>query len=263
MNGLLNFVESDVKPGLLNVVGWSALSRRKLASLNRRTQFGLLWVAISTFVFISALSMVYAAIFSVPLGEYIPYIAIGYTLWGFVSNTIASAPGVFVLNSTYITQRAFPLSLYIISEVIAKFCVFAVQFSVAVCACVIFSVKPSAALFILPISFAILVIWSYGVFLMLGIISVKYRDIGQVAQSLLFIIFLCTPILWDAKILSGRAIFVDLNPIYHLIHIVRSPILDGNIPHISLAVTFVIAIGCVGLGTVLAARYGKRVVFWL
>lgn len=263
MGTLVEFFRTDIVPGLTNIVGWQALSRRKLDSLNRRTQFGLYWVALSTFIFIMALSLVYSAIFSVPLSQYIPYISIGYAVWGFISNTIASAPGVFVTNATYITQRPFPLSLYIVSESIAKFFIFLIQFSVSIAACVFFAVKPTFALLVLPISFFIIIAWAAGVFLLLGVVSVKYRDVGQLVQSLLFIIFLCTPILWDADILQGRAMFVELNPIYHLIHIIRSPILDGTVPYGSLVAAAGFSASCVLAGSLCAARYGRRIVFWL
>ncbi len=253
----------DVIGGLKNTNGWLALTRRNLASLNRRSSIGIVWQMLSTTIFILALSFVYSAVFSISLTEYIPYIAVGYVTWLFISNTLASAPMIFITNKQYIDQRNLPLTTYVIADVLAKYCVFMLQFAVSIVFCFLLSVKPTLALFFLPISAVIFLCTSFAVSIILGILTVKYRDVAQVVNSVILIIFLSTPILWKPGLLSGRAFIADANPFFHFINIVRTPVLEGYVPLLSVAVTVSVALVLNVVALFLLSRYKDRIVFWL
>jgi ABC-type polysaccharide/polyol phosphate export permease len=75
---------------------------------------------------------------------------------------------------------------------------------------------------------------------------------------------LITPLFWPPESLSGsdRAIFVDINPIYHLLEVVRAPLL-GNVPSQTsyLAVVLMATVGW--LVTYFAfERFRSRITYW-
>jgi ABC-type polysaccharide/polyol phosphate export permease len=69
--------------------------------------------------------------------------------------------------------------------------------------------------------------------------------------------------MWHAEQLSDRVVFADINPFYHLIAIVRAPLL-GQAP---TATNWLVSLGVTVAGSVLAfalfARYRWRIAYWV
>ena len=98
----------------------------------------------------------------------------------------------------------------------------------------------------------------------LGAVCARYRDVQQLVGNVLQIALFLTPIFWSADQLTGRAsILADYNPLYHLIAIVRDPLM-GKAPD---TLHWVV----VGVGTVLGwaltihvmGKFRHRIVYWL
>jgi ABC-type polysaccharide/polyol phosphate export systems, permease component len=85
-------------------------------------------------------------------------------------------------------------------------------------------------LWIIPGLFLIAVnaVW---VALLLGMACVRFRDIQQLVISLLQISMFVTPVFWPPHLLTGttKLVFVQLNPLYSFIEVVRAPLL-GQTP---------------------------------
>ena len=81
--------------------------------------------------------------------------------------------------------------------------------------------------------------------------------------NLLQIAFFVTPILWHREVLGGKSWLMEWNPVFHLIEIVRAPLIGHALPGASYAfvavmtlVGFLFAIG-------MLTRYRSRVPYWL
>jgi ABC-type polysaccharide/polyol phosphate export permease len=99
----------------------------------------------------------------------------------------------------------------------------------------------------------------------LGIVAARFRDVQLIVSMLLQLVFLMTPIMWQTKSLKGSAIpyVADFNPVYHLIEIVRRPLLNQAPTSTSWAIAGVAAAGSFALGMAFYARYRHRVPFWV
>ena len=79
------------------------------------------------------------------------------------------------------------------------------------------------------------------------------------------VVFYLTPVIWMPKLLSHRVgqVLLDLNPLYHLIDIVRAPLL-GQVPALSSYILAVV-MGIVGLAfsTIMTSKYKYRVPYWV
>jgi ABC-type polysaccharide/polyol phosphate export permease len=99
--------------------------------------------------------------------------------------------------------------------------------------------------------------------LLLGLICTRYRDVPQLIVSLLQVLFFVTPIMWVPELLGARAYFVNFNPGYHIVELIRAPLL-GKAPS---AITWLFVAGMTvlgGSGTFLVfRRYRNRISFWL
>ncbi len=264
LDELHDFMRNDLVPGLFNTKRWKSLSQRSLRLMNRRAKLGFLWVILSSAIFVVSIGLVYSFVFQIEIASFLPYIACGYITWSLIASNLMSAPSVFTTYRGYISQRNLPLTVYVTSSAYDKLIVFLTQSLVIVTTCFIFSTGFSISFLILPVSLLLIFVTSIGVSLILGVMAVRYRDLGQVISSSILIIFLLTPIIWKPEFAAGRrAMIIDVNPFYHFIHIVRGPIIYHEVPVMSLIVAAVISLFSIIIGSILMAVYRHRIVYWL
>ena len=132
---------------------------------------------------------------------------------------------------------------------------------------VVLVLKPSlfgfTALLAIP-GLALVLINGLWVSLLFGIICLRFRDVPPLVSSALQIAMLITPVLWPADTLTGikRFVFVELNPLYHVVDVVRGPLV-GRVPEAaSYTVMVVLAIGGWWLTYAVFKRFRKRIAYW-
>jgi ABC-type polysaccharide/polyol phosphate export permease len=97
----------------------------------------------------------------------------------------------------------------------------------------------------------------------LAIVSTRYRDIQPIIGTIVQLMMFATPIMWPVTSLGNATIVAEANPIYHLIEVVRAPML-GSAPELR---SWLVACGLAVAGSLLAAGLlvskSRRIVFWL
>jgi lipopolysaccharide transport system permease protein len=96
-----------------------------------------------------------------------------------------------------------------------------------------------------------------------AILCTRYRDLPQIIANLLQIAFYVTPIVWAPSFLPGGGWLLDINPFYHLIELVRAPLLGSWPPAQSWVVSGGLALSGSGLTLVFFDRYRRRIAYWL
>ncbi len=61
--------------------------------------------------------------------------------------------------------------------------------------------------------------------IVIAILSTRFYDVPQIVANLLQVVFFSTPIIWQAKALGDAPLIAEINPIYHLVEVVRAPLL--------------------------------------
>jgi lipopolysaccharide transport system permease protein len=98
----------------------------------------------------------------------------------------------------------------------------------------------------------------------LAMICARFRDIQQLVITFLQIALFLTPIFWTPDQLTGRtAIVAELNPLYHLIAIVRDPLLGVYPATSSWLADILIAIVGWALTMYMLTKFRRRIVYWL
>ena len=85
----------------------------------------------------------------------------------------------------------------------------------------------------------------------------------KLLPNLTFILYLTTPIMWRRERLGDHTWIADINPVYHMISLVREPLLG----HTPSALSWWVAIGLavVGnmIGIALLGAFRRRIPLWL
>jgi len=99
--------------------------------------------------------------------------------------------------------------------------------------------------------------------LFIGMMSARFRDVPQLINSVVQIVFFVTPIMWKPELLRSRTFIADFNPFYHLLEIVRAPLL-GSLPSTKsyIAVLLITLVNVVIVGAFFA-RFRSRISYWV
>jgi ABC-type polysaccharide/polyol phosphate export permease len=101
--------------------------------------------------------------------------------------------------------------------------------------------------------------------LLIAMAGCRFRDLQPIISSMLQLVFFMTPLIWDRGIIGGKVHFlwIDANPFYHLIEIMRAPLLGKAPPLLSIAC--VVAMAVVGwfMTYLLFTRFRRRIPYWL
>jgi ABC-type polysaccharide/polyol phosphate export permease len=103
-------------------------------------------------------------------------------------------------------------------------------------------IRPAIAF--LPVSLAIIAVFTFGLSLALSAIAVYFIDLREMYAVALTALMYLTPVIYPISIIPARFLpAISLNPFTHLIAIARMPVYDGVIPPAqTLALTSALAV---------------------
>ena len=241
---------------------WIFLGWRDVRKHYRRSVIGPLWLTLSMGIMVGGLGVLYSQIFGMEISTYLPFLAIGFILWGLIGGVINAACTVFSGAGSSIRQIRLPLSVYVFQFVWSQLIAFGHNFLIYIIVALVFGINPGLeGLLFFPALF-IYIINSVFVAMILGPLCARFRDIPMIVGSVIQVVFFMTPILWSAEQVPQRAIFVSLNPFYHFIEIGRDPLL-GQMATLNnwiacLAITLILGLVSVPF----FARFRSRITYW-
>ena len=229
---------------------WSHLVASDLRSRWRRSFFGILWTIIQPLGMTLLLAIVLSKMLNSDIYTYATYILSGIVVWECVTACVTGGSLSFVQADAYIKQCKHPLAIYTLRTVLTSLVVLGLA-SVALygwSAIVLpenFGWHWIATLTIFPIICTIL--WPLST--LLAYIGVRFRDVPHVTGLAMQALWFVSPVYFEEKMFrqGGLDFLVDYNPIYHLLQLVRAPLLEGRWPNIencayALACALVIAL---------------------
>ena len=242
---------------------WFLLGWYDIKQQYRRSLIGPLWITLSTGVMVCAIGYMFSTIFKSPIDEFLPYFAAGQTVWLFISTQINKSCTTFTQYQSVIKQMSVPLSVHIMRNLWSNLILFGHNFIIIIIVLLIYH-KISWMIFLAIPAFSLIILLLFLISIMLGIICTRFRDITQIVAVFIQLIFFFTPILWMKKVLPGRNSWVtDFNPFYHIIEIVRAPLL-GVAPS---GILWVYMLAYIAIAAVMALfflkKFRHRVSYWL
>jgi lipopolysaccharide transport system permease protein len=245
---------------LAGTLGWQDVKQRY-----RRSKLGPFWLTISMGILIGVLGLVFGGIFNTPLQEFLPFLAIGLIVWTYIFTVINEGCTAFVSSEAAIKQLPLPMFLHVMRVIWRNVVILGHNVVIIPVVFLVFF-RPVEWTMLLAIPGLVLttliLAW---IALLAGVLCTRYRDLSQIVASILQIAFYMTPIIWMPSMLSGRRgfIFLDINPFYHLVEVIRAPLL-GTVP---TATNWLVSIGMVVLGWAITllvyGRYKNRISYWL
>ena len=253
----------DVLSGLTLWRLWGRLGWNDILQRYRRSMLGPLWLTASMAIMVVALGILYAELFKTPIHDFLPFLCVGLLIWNLMSSFLVEAGTLFIGSESYIKQVRLPYSVYVFKSSWSKLIIFLHNFLIYFGVIWYFSIWPGATALLAIPGLAILILNGALTSLYLGMISARFRDIPQLVGSIVQIVFFVTPIMWKPELLQHRSYLADINPFYHLVEVIRGPLL-GNLPDLKhyLAALLITLIN-LAVASAFFARFRSRISYWV
>ncbi|NGX98244.1 MAG: ABC transporter permease [Candidatus Afipia apatlaquensis] len=253
----------DAVDGLSLWALWGKLGWNDILQRYRRSLLGPLWLTASMAVMVVSLGLVYSKIFKAELRDFMPFLCVGLLVWGYISAILSEAGALFTGAESYIKQIRLPYSVYVLRFMWSKVIVFAHNFVIYFGILIYFQIWPGiTALYAIP-GFLLVTVNGALTSMYLGMMSARFRDIPQIVASFIQIVFFITPIMWKPELLGGHENLIKFNPFFHLVEIVRAPLL-GQLPSAGnyLAVALITALNAI-FAILFFVRFRARISYWV
>lgn len=253
----------NVKDGLFQAPLWWKLAMTDIQQTYRRSVIGILWIALSFAIFITAKIIVFGKISPVDPNYFSAWLTIGFWIWVYLSASIVEGTNVFVHSRAWILGTKIPLTVFVFQSLARIFIRSAFCTPIVLIVLYVVGYPPTWNWAWSGLGILFILLNAAWVQIFLGVVCAKFRDITHLVLAFVHVMFFLTPILYTPDQFEAFARFFDYNPFTHFIALVREPVVSGGAPVFNWQV--VIAFTVVGWGLALGALqgWGRRIPFWV
>jgi lipopolysaccharide transport system permease protein len=254
---------ADVNEGVKLWHLWGTLGWNEILQRYRRSTLGPFWLTASMAVMVIALGVVYAELFRQRIEDFITLFCVGMLVWTLIASYLTESGTLFTASESYIKQISLPFSVYVFRSGWAKLIIFAHNFVIYFGVLIYFRIWPGSVALLAILGLLLVVLNGAFASLTIGMVSARFRDIPQVINSVVQILFFLTPVFWKPDSLKGHAYITEYNPFFHLLQIVRGPLL-GELPTAAnyIVVLFITILNA-ALALYLFSRFRGRIAYWI
>lgn len=199
---------SPLLHGLIRYRGFITDSiKRDFQSRYQRSFLGVLWLVLQPFAMIVVYTVIFSEIMRSRLADmpgpfsYSIYLCSGLLAWGLFTETINGLMNVFITNANILKKLNFPRICLPVIVACSAFINFLIIYTLFIIFLLIIGGFPGWPLLkIIPI-LLIQMLFSIGLGIILGVMNVFVRDVGQFINIVIQFWFWLTPIVYVGKIL--------------------------------------------------------------
>ncbi|MNW44200.1 Teichoic acid translocation permease protein TagG [compost metagenome] len=213
---------------------WSHLVRAELKNKFRRSKLGILWTFMNPLLLTALMSTVFGVVFKMPFTDYAPYVLSGLIVWDLISTSFIGGGYSILTAEQYIRQFNHPLLIYTLRSSLVSTFTFLIAIA-SLAAWVLFMNPENLILGVitLPLTTLLYFFLSWAVTTIAGFLNVKYRDYPQVMALVIQAIWYVSPVFFKKEMFTSSPALETafyLNPITHILNLIRNPFLYGSMP---------------------------------
>lgn len=259
----------ELRDSFRNPEFWALSSWLDIIVRARRSRLGILWLVAPAVVYVFGLGSFFMSMRGIggdSAGQYYLHVAIGALVFRSLMSAILGSANVFVSSSAFIMDGHMRLTDYLLQSLAKSFfdmCMYLPVVAVAVW------LAGGISLWGLPLSLSLLLLmyvnalWISAVFALAG---ARLPDLGQLLGTISVFLFLLTPIIWYPEMMpegSVRGTLMRINPFYHFVEAIRSPLMGKTVEPLSYWYIGVMTILGLAFSTWVYRRYARYVPLWI
>ena len=211
--------------------------KREFQSKYRTSVLGAAWTVLNPL----AMIVIYTVIFSQIMHAKLPgidstfaysiYLCAGILTWGLFAEITGRAQNIFLENANLIKKLTFPRLCLPVGMVVSAGLNFSIVFGLFTAFLIFSGNFPGWSYIALFPLLALQVLFSVGIGIIVGVLNVFFRDIGQFFTLFLQFWFWLTPIVYPPTILPERFKYlISLNPMTGLVQGYQGIFVNGQWP---------------------------------
>ncbi|CAK7193527.1 hypothetical protein COMNV_01745 [Commensalibacter sp. Nvir] len=206
-------------------LGWFDIKLRYKGSF-----FGPLWITSTSAAMIGTMGLIYSSLFNMDLHLYLPYISLAIILWdNAIAIYLTDGCFCFIQAEDVIHSVKMPFFIQVIRATTRNLIMLGLNLTIPLIVLLYYHLWPGWMILMCIPGILINIINGWAICLFLGCICARYRDIPQIINSLIQIIFYVTPIIWMPTQLHNKTALLLANPFYTMIEVIRAPLM-GKFP---------------------------------
>lgn len=211
--------------------------QREFQSRYRNSLLGASWTIINPLAMIAVYTLIFSQIMQTRLPglenhfAYSLYLCAGILTWGLFSEITLRSQTMFIDNANVLKKINFPRLCLPVTVVATALLNFAIIFGLFTVFLIIIGQFPGLAFLALVPLLALLLAFAASIGLMIGVLNVFFRDVGQLFTIGLSFWFWLTPIVYPVAILPEQVQgLIALNPMTGWIRAVQDVVVLGRWP---------------------------------
>ncbi len=235
------------------------LTRKELSIRYKHMAFGYLWSVTSPLASVLIYYIVFQKILKVPQPNYVLFLVTGLYPWQWIANSINVAPTTFHSNAQLIKKTLFPRFMIPLVMVTQDALHFSLTIPIVLLIMLFSDITPGLTwLWALPLLFLIQFMMTYSITLLLGTLTLFFRDLERLVQIGMQFTFYLTPILYSEQMIPKEyQHLVVINPFATLMINWRHVFLENTVDLYYLSCSFIW-----GLALLIVCQWIYRKLSW-
>lgn len=207
---------------------------RDLTVRYKRSVIGFFWTMLNPLLLMLIFVVIFSHLFRFELPHYETYFLSEYLPWTFFAQTTITSMQSMNWNGALMKRVRVPKSIFALASTLSGIVNLFLSYVPLVLIMLIVRMPLRPALLFLPVSFAILAVFAFGISLLLSSVSVYFVDVREMYAVSLTALMYMSPIIYPIAIVPVRfQRVIALNPLLYLLQIVRDPVYSGTLPSAS------------------------------
>jgi lipopolysaccharide transport system permease protein len=204
--------------------------------------------------------LAFKIVMRIPMEDYALFLLAGLFPWQWFSNSINSAPTIFLANASIIKKVSFARELIPFTQVLQNLIHFLFALPVIVLFLFLYDRTPSWSwLYAFPALILTQVVFTYGCCLVISSVNLFFRDLERLVNVVTMLLFYVTPIIYPVDMVPAQyADLLNLNPLTPFIVAWRDVFLTGRLDPAALGLSLLWGVVAYALGRMVFRRLSWR-----
>lgn len=244
-----------------HIVSFMALS--DVRARYKRSVLGPLWLTLGTAAGSAGLGLLWSELLKVEAKTFVPTLTAGLILWQFISGVVTDSSTLYGRQAALIRNLSLPLAIHPLQLLFKHLINLAHNAPVYVLVGLVLGVPLMAETLLLLPCLLLVVLNLFWICMVISLLGARFRDLEYIVAAVMPLLMFVSPVFYRPNYLLVSQNVIWMNPLSHLIEIVRDPLL-GTAPPMFVVLTNLIML-VVG-GTFALWLFNKkrdRIAFWV
>ena len=207
------------------------LTAREIKRKYARSSLGIIWSVLNPLLMMIVMSLIFSTMFRHKIENYPIYYLTGTLFWDLFSGATNSAMSALVDNKMLLIKAKLPKHTFILSRIYTSLINFGYSCIAFALMLVVFGIKPTWTMLLLPLDVIFALIFSMGIGYMLSVLYVFFADVKYLYSVVLRILMYMSAIFYPLSSLpEAMQDFISYNPVFVSIDFARTCVMEGRVP---------------------------------